>query len=145
VKKCFREVGEPPFRCFALKVTHLHHPQPNDSLINIIQFLSKVKLRKSKDTILDEDGFPCRIDGLEKLYTEIDLMRNLFHRNVSILFEAMDDPEEDSVILVTEYMTGGCVMSFNSVRGRYEYSLSAAAIMGGLGRQKDSGIVEALY
>ena len=56
---------------------------------------------------------------------------------MSILFEVMDDPEEDSVILVTEYMIGGSVMSFNTLSGRYEYSLKAAALMGGCGRRKD--------
>ena len=98
-----------------------------------------MKLRKTKDTILDEDGFPCRINGLEKLNSEIDLMRHLFQRNVSILFESMDDPDEDCVILVTEFMMGGSVMSFSSASGCYEYSVSAAAIMKGFGRQKDTG------
>jgi hypothetical protein len=49
--------------------------------------MSKAKLRKVKETIRDEDGFPMRIDGLQKLENEITLMRHLFHRNVSILFE----------------------------------------------------------
>jgi serine/threonine protein kinase len=69
VKKCQREVQEPPYREFALKI------------------MSKAKLRKVKETIRDEEGFPMRIDGLQKLQNEIQLMRHLFHRNVSILFE----------------------------------------------------------
>jgi hypothetical protein len=109
--------------------------------------MSKAKLRKVKETIRDEEGFPMRIDGLQKLQSEIQLMRHLFHRNVSILFEVsrrtsdpvplltetslqvMDDPQEDSVILVTEYMAGGAVMNFNSATQRYEFSPSAAAIL----------------
>ncbi len=67
-----------------------------------------------KDTVRDADGFPMRIDGLQKLYNEIELMRHLFHRNVSILFEVIDDPEEDTVVLVTEYMSGGALMNYNS-------------------------------
>ena len=54
--------------------------------------MSKGKLRKVKETIRDEDGFPMRIDGLTKLENEISLMRNLFHRNVSILFEVHSCP-----------------------------------------------------
>jgi hypothetical protein len=49
--------------------------------------MSKAKLRKVKETIRDEEGFPMRIDGLQKLESEITLMRHIFHRNVSILFE----------------------------------------------------------
>jgi hypothetical protein len=41
---------------------------------------------------------------------------------------------EDSVILVTEYMTGGAIMNYNPSAQRYEYSLSAAAILQGLGK-----------
>jgi hypothetical protein len=46
----------------------------------------------------------------------------------------INDPLEDSVILVTEYMTGGAIMNFNSSTQCYEYSLSAAAILQGLGK-----------
>ncbi len=82
----------------------------------------------------DPDGFPMRIDGLQKLYNEIDLMRHLFHRNVSILFEVIDDPEEDTVVLVTEYMSGGAVMNYNLTSQLYEYSTSAANILQGFGK-----------
>lgn len=123
VKKCQRVVGDPPYREFALKI------------------MSKSKLRKVKETIRDEDGFPMRIDGLQKLQNEIQLMRNLFHRNVSILFEVINDPSEDCVILVTEYMAGGAIMNFNSIAQCYEYSLEAASILQGTGKTLNANVL----
>jgi len=125
VKKCQREVGPEPFRIFALK------------------FLSKKKLRKCVDTVLDDTGFPCRITGIDKLNNEINLMRRLFHRNVSILFEVIDDSDEDSVVLVTEYMAGGAVMNYVPSRGVYQYSAFSAAILKGQGKVFGDTVLEA--
>lgn len=61
-------------------------------------------------------------------------MRNLYHRNISILFEVINDIDDDSVVLVTEYMAGGCVMEYDSSLKSYIYSISSANILQGYGK-----------
>jgi serine/threonine protein kinase len=73
VRRCERidKENPPPYRVYAMK------------------FLSKSKLRKIKDTIMGDDGIPMRIDGLQRLESEIRIMRYLYHRNVCIIFEVI--------------------------------------------------------
>lgn len=73
VRRCERidpDAG-PPYKTYAMKI------------------LSKSKLRKIKDTILDDNMVPMRVDGLQRLEAEISVMRHLFHRNVCIVFEVI--------------------------------------------------------
>lgn len=74
VRRCERvdAEGSPPHAVYAMK------------------FLSKNKLRKIKDTIMDDDGIPKRIDGMQRLASEINIMRHLFHRNICIIFEVIE-------------------------------------------------------
>ena len=41
---------------------------------------------------------------------EIAIWKRMRHRNCVKLFEVMDDPEEDKIYMVSEMVTGGCVM-----------------------------------
>ena len=45
----------------------------------------------------------------------------------------LDSPVEDDVMLVTEYMAGGAIMEYNNDINKFVFSISAAAIMNGIG------------
>lgn len=44
---------------------------------------------------------------LEKIYREIALLKKLDHPNVVKLIEVLDDPNEDTLYMVFELMSGG--------------------------------------
>ena len=71
VRKCERTAPKtpPPYRKFAIK------------------FLRKSKLCKMRETLIDDDGVMVRVDGLQRLQSEINVMRHLYHRNICLLFE----------------------------------------------------------
>ena len=47
------------------------------------------------------------MSGLDLLQQEIGVMRHLYHRNVVLLFEVLDDLDADHVGLVTEVSGSG--------------------------------------
>ena len=53
------------------------------------------------------------------VHHQVDVMRHLWHRNVVLLFEVMDDPTADSIGLVMEYCSGGCSMAYNEEEQRF--------------------------
>lgn len=59
-------------------------------------------------------------------------MKVLWHPNILVLHEVIDDPDEDPLILVLEYAAKGQIMEFDSKRMRYRRNLfDATAQRGG--------------
>lgn len=56
----------------------------------------------------------------DRMNTEIFVLSKLFHRNIVLLFEVIDDPDANVVLLVTEFVEGGASMVYNSRALRYE-------------------------
>jgi len=97
-----RRVGESPYRRFALKV------------------LAKKRLKKMRQTFFDEEkGIMVIQTGEDLVQQEIEVMRHLFHRNVVILFEVLDDLTSDYIGLVTELNSGGMCMAFDESTCRF--------------------------
>jgi len=48
---------------------------------------------------------------LQTVFREIALMKKLRHPNVLRLYEAMDDPDQDNIFMILEYIDNGAVMS----------------------------------
>jgi serine/threonine protein kinase len=134
--KLFEVLGRGSYG-FVRRCERIDPESPPPYPVYAMKFLSKSKLRKIKDTIMDDDGIPMRIDGLQRLESEIGIMRHLFHRNVCIIFEVMNSPQENDVMLVTEYMAGGAIMEYSKQFKRYIFSSSAALIMNGSGYSSD--------
>lgn len=49
----------------------------------------------------------------EGMIREVAVMKKLQHKNIVRLYECIDDPKEDNVYLVMQYVEGGPVMTFN--------------------------------
>ena len=50
--------------------------------------------------------------AFEKVEEEISVMKKLSHPNIVTLFEVIDDPEDDTMFMVLEYVPLGEIMSF---------------------------------
>lgn len=46
--------------------------------------------------------------------SEVEVLRNLDHPNLVKLFEVIDDPNSDKLLMVMEYVEGGAIMSLES-------------------------------
>ena len=78
VKLCERACGEPPHRQFAVKM------------------MSRTQLAKMKEyKKAAATGSMVVVTQLEKAVREFEIMKRLFHRNVVVLFELLDDPQYD--------------------------------------------------
>ncbi|EQC38510.1 CAMKK protein kinase [Saprolegnia diclina VS20] len=101
VKLCERVVDGAPPRPFALKI------------------LSKPALAKMKEYI--RDGTSMRaVTALEKVEIEVAIMSNLYHRNVVLLFEVINDPRSDKIYLVLEHMAKGPCMVWQAASKLFE-------------------------
>ncbi|CAM9820909.1 unnamed protein product [Phaeothamnion confervicola] len=102
VFECERCVGDPPYRKFAMKI------------------MSKFRLRKLHEYV-NTGGAMKKVTAEDKVRREIDIMRHLYHRNVVILFETIEDTEEagdDShICLVLELMSRGPTMTYDEEEG----------------------------
>ncbi|CAM9814827.1 unnamed protein product [Chrysoparadoxa australica] len=87
-----RCVGEQPFRKFAVKVASRH------------------RLRRLAEYVNNGEGMK-KVTAEDKMRREIDIMRHLYHRNVVLLFQVLED--EDYLCMVMEYMAGGATMNFD--------------------------------
>ena len=52
--------------------------------------------------------------ALDDVYREVDIMKKLNHKNVTKLFEVIDDPTKDKLYLVMPLADGGESMCFDS-------------------------------
>ena len=55
-------------------------------------------------------------NGLDAVYQEIKLWRHLYQRNITLLFEVIDDPDQDHVQYVMEYMPYGPILRLDPER-----------------------------
>lgn len=74
-------------------------------------------------------GRPKITTGLDKVRREIDIMSALWHPNVVVLEQIIDDPDEDPLILVLEYAAHGQIMAFDSKAMKYKRNAFANAVM----------------
>lgn len=104
VHRCLRiEEGKDP-RSFAMKV------------------MSKRKMKRIRTTVFDpiQDAYVIKT-GLDAMFGEIKIWRNLYHRNIVLLFEVIDDLEQDDVVYVLEYMQFGEIMRMNRRTETFRY------------------------
>ncbi|CAM9202068.1 unnamed protein product [Choristocarpus tenellus] len=99
---CERRVGQLPYRKFAMKI------------------MSKPRLRR-----LCAGGMR-KVTPEEKLRKEVEVMRHLYHRNVILLFEVLEEhegyqgaEEGGRVCMVVEYMERGPTMKYDENRYRF--------------------------
>ena len=58
--------------------------------------------------------------ALERVYREIEVMEQLVgHPNLVELVQVIDDPEDDAIVLVIEYMSEGALMTFDHQEKMY--------------------------
>jgi serine/threonine protein kinase len=84
--------------------------------------MSKRKLRRIRSSVFDpiEGGYTVTT-GLDSLYREIKIWRHLYQRNIVLLFEVIDDLEQDEVVYVLEYMPFGPIMRMSRRSETFRY------------------------
>lgn len=77
----------------------------------------------SKDSETRDESGSSRVlymTGLERVYREIKIMEEVNGGpNILQLYQVIDDPEDDSIMLITEYMPMGSVMKYSSTKKRF--------------------------
>lgn len=85
---------------------------------------------------------------------EIEVMRNLYHRSVVLLFEVLEereeweDPEgvsEGRVCMVQEYMEGGATLTYDDEAGLFKRPNAGGGVVGADGRVSVGGGVASTY
>lgn len=75
-----------------------------------MKIMSKPRLRKIADYV-NRGNRMRKITALDKVRAEIDVMRHLWHRNIILLFEVLDETEDEdgdgALCMVLELMGGG--------------------------------------
>lgn len=111
VQLCERRVGAAPWRRFAMKI------------------MSKPRLRRLSEYTNTPSGGMQKVTAEDKMRQEIEIMRHLYHRNVVLLFEVLeenanagrDDPDDEGrVCMVQEYMEGGATMMCDDETGLFK-------------------------
>ncbi|NDC42032.1 MAG: hypothetical protein EBZ77_10865 [Chitinophagia bacterium] len=77
----------------ACALRHHHTPPPH------------IRVRRARDA-----GMLSQMGAL----SEVEVLRNLDHPNLVKLFEVIDDPNSDKLLMVMEYVEGGAIMSLES-------------------------------
>eukprot|EP00300_Choanocystis_sp_HF-7_P019502 c20360_g3_i2.p1 GENE.c20360_g3_i2~~c20360_g3_i2.p1 ORF type:complete len:809 (+),score=195.19 c20360_g3_i2:201-2627(+) len=81
---------------------------PPLSLNNAPEYYAVKMLKRSE--IRGRHNLGDRVDKNE--FVEATIMKNLVHPNIVRLYEIIDDPAEDSVMIVMEFVDGGNVLSY---------------------------------
>jgi len=84
------------------KVLLSYHQYTNQ--LYAIKVFNKIRLKKQSSGF----GKPSAFDGVLR---EIAIMKKLNHQNVVKLFEVINDPTEECLYIVMEYIEGGAIMS----------------------------------
>ncbi|CAK4611934.1 hypothetical protein LEN26_020118 [Aphanomyces euteiches] len=95
VKLCERRVENSEPRRFAAKI------------------MSKSALSKMKEYVRVGESMSA-VTALDKVEAEINIMRTLYHRNVVLLFEVINDPSSDKIYLILEYLPKGPCMLYDA-------------------------------
>lgn len=82
----------------------------------------------------EQEGPPTMkmVTALDKVYTEIDIQKDLWHANVVPLLAVIDDADQDPLYIIVEYMPGGAVMTWNEKKEVYANTKFQPSIFGGL-------------
>lgn len=96
VRLAERQEGERPFKSYAIKM------------------MSKLRLIKQRDFVHTGEGGMKAVTALDKVRAEVDVLRRLWHRNVVLLMEVIEDIEGEGqeLCLVMEALLGGCPMKY---------------------------------
>lgn len=85
---------------------------------------------------------------------EIEVMRNLYHRSVVLLFEVLEEREEwedpggvseGRVCMVQEYMEGGATLTYDDDAGLFKRPNAGGGAVGAEGRAIGGGEVASTY
>ncbi|DAZ94783.1 TPA: hypothetical protein N0F65_002396 [Lagenidium giganteum] len=105
VKMCERiSAAKPagPHRKFAMKI------YSKKALLRMKEYCSQA------DATDGAEGQQFRVvTALDRVRNEITIMESLYHRNIALLFEVIEDPEDDKIYLVMEHMPDGPCMLLN--------------------------------
>ena len=108
----------------------------------VLKSMSKRKLRRTKEPGgVDRQSRVIYMTGLDRVAREIDIMSRLRHAHVLQLLEVIDDPEDDALALILEYMPGGAVMQFRADEGCFVPAVSSPERVISLLRDLLSGLV----
>jgi [calcium/calmodulin-dependent protein kinase] kinase len=150
VVQCERRVGAPPFREFALKIysrarLRKHHRFAHDPLTGRLAAIT------GERKVAAEVG-TREVSHLRSLYRslascparQVEIMRRLWHRNIILLFEVLDDTSAESIGLVMEFCSGGCSMSYDEADRRFVSSATGGVLPEPLAAQYFDGIARGL-
>eukprot|EP00904_Undaria_pinnatifida_P007570 jgi/Undpi1/3943/HiC_scaffold_16.g07311.m1 len=125
---CERRVGDGvkiPWRRFAMKI------------------MSKPRLRRLSEYVNIPSGGMRKVTAEDKMRQEIEVMRNLYHRSVVLLFEVLEEREEwedphglseARVCMVQEYMEGGPTLMYDDEAGLFKRPNAGMGAVGADGR-----------
>ncbi|KAF0719719.1 Aste57867_841 [Aphanomyces stellatus] len=123
VKLCERRVESSQPRPFAAKI------------------MSKSALWKMKEYVR-EGGTMRAVTALDKAEAEIEIMSTLYHRNVVLLFEVINDPESDKIYLILEYMSKGPCMVYDAETKHFKSPITGSVLMEELAKKHVRDIVQ---
>ena len=89
-----------------------------------IKEMSKMRLAKKRELRRSADGKTTVVTALDNVQRTVGIHRHLYHRHVMLLFEVINDPEEDRMYLVTEYMAKGPTMWWDNSTRQFHFGAS---------------------
>ena len=182
VKKARREVGSPPFQKYAIKMMSRHRLRRFKSSV-VAGADGRMVVKTGVDMVRAWEGggffgtrgtVPCvtltypNYASMVQVNNEIKVMRNLYHRNVVLLFEVINDPSEDSIFMVMEvrrkkkhrdpqsaihqpthpptsqYLEGGPSMDYDKDTKRFTSALTGGVLPSALASKLFFGLVSGL-
>lgn len=88
-----------------------------------LKVFSKLKMRKN---VVSWGGNGNVVTAMDRVRTEVALMKKLRHENLVRLYEIVDCEESDALYLVLTYVAGGQVMVWDAESCRYRTPLSTS-------------------
>ncbi|ETW07497.1 CAMKK protein kinase [Aphanomyces invadans] len=123
VKRCERRVENTNPRSFAAKI------------------MSKSALHRMKEYVREGESMRV-VTALDKVEAEIEIMRTLYHRNIVLLFEVINDPASDKIYLILEYMSKGPCMVYTPASKTFHSPITGGPLTEELAKEHVRGIVQ---
>jgi len=85
-----------------------------------IKIMHKPTLKRERALAYDSSGIPNMTNNLDKVYNEIETWSKLDHKNIAKLYEIMDDPNYDYLLLVMDLADLGQIADWQKESLKYK-------------------------
>ena len=144
-------VGRTPFRVRRSRSTRAHDCGSTIDLRTIL-LTGRLAAITGERKVAAEVG-TREVSHLRSLYRslascparQVEIMRRLWHRNIILLFEVLDDTSAESIGLVMEFCSGGCSMSYDEADRRFVSSATGGVLPEPLAADTSMGLLAGFY